>query len=106
MPRRSWNVYVLPWSVGVGTRTARLPTSAPPAIPPTRRWETRPSYGSVVALLSVGLTIPELIAGSMQRQEENSDSTRNTPPRWLLSEGRVVDQRVAPDNTRAFGLLA
>src|SRR6266545_3345822 len=42
----------------------------------------------------------------MQRQEENSDSTRNTPPRWLLSEGRVLDQTVSPDNTRAFGLLA
>ncbi len=43
MPGRTWNVYVVPPSVGVGSDVARSGTRSPPSAPDTFLKPTRPS---------------------------------------------------------------
>ena len=107
IPSRSWNAYVRPPSVTVGSAFARSATTVPPSGPGTRFRLTRPSFVTASESHTTGNHAAKL-SGSTDGRSRSPSSLApamvNVPPRCSVRDVVVVIAAPSPTVATSCGL--
>src|SRR3954447_21310382 len=106
IPSRSWNPYVRPPSVTVGSAVARSATTVPPSGPGTRFRLTRPSFVTASESHTTGNHAAKLLGSTDGRSRSPSSlapAMVNVPPRCSVRDVVVVIAAPSPTGATSCG---